>query len=250
MSRTAHRKSRRTGGRAQDTTGARNRYVKLAAQAAKPGNPAAGTRPGKPTPATVAATRVAPVQVRHVHEHELTGEQRAEIGEALRRHFAHKVDGEVHYTSDMEVAYRAEYLLASAWMLFSGTDECKDVRAVFDRHGIAPHHEWWLSDGWKEFHHKWGVQCDACHGYTYAWPGEYHDANPAEVTWPTRCDHCHATLPVQHHTTVFGDGTEWYAGCSCTWEPRNGAMKLKSSANRAAAKHEAAMQAAREAAHA
>lgn len=173
---------------------------------------------------------------RYVHEEELTREQREELGDALHDFLAGRWSGEVPYDSDIAVAYHAGYYLAASWLLMGAT-EAEDVGAVFERHDIAIHPDWWLTDGWGDYHDKWGVKCPECNGFSYARPSDSSLTadDVSAATWPDKCYHCDHALPVQHHTSVTGEGTAWFAACSCGWDPDT--FTRQSSAKGAATKH-------------
>lgn len=156
----------------------------------------------------------------YVHEQDLTDAQRAEIATALQDWLRHPISGYIdpNPACEISVAYHAGFLLAASWMLFSGT-EAPDLGAVFHRHRIDLHPDWWLTDGWGDYHGRYGVRCageNGCGSYTYAVPnGTYLE--PFHMDWPDRCGGCLATLPVQHHTDVTGANGRFWAECSCGW---------------------------------
>jgi hypothetical protein len=155
------------------------------------------------------------------HEQALTGVAREEIGAALHEFMAEPLSGEVPRTgNDIETMYHAGFYLSAAWLIFSST-EAYELREVFDKHRVRPHHEWWISDGWGAYHDTFGVKCPDCGGFTYAIaePG----SSPAKAAWPEKCVGCHAALPKQHHTDVYGGGEAWWADCACGWELENAA---------------------------
>jgi hypothetical protein len=178
--------------------GARNRWVRLASQVDK----GLIRRP------------------HYVHEHELTDAQRDDIATALQNWLRHPVSGRVERDpgSDLSVAYHAGFVLAASWLLFSGT-EAPELGAVFDRHRIDLHPDWWLDDGWGDYHDQYGVHCageDGCGSYTYAVPNGIY-LYPHHMDWPQRCRGCGASLPMQHRTQVFGADATFWSDCSCGW---------------------------------
>jgi hypothetical protein len=172
---------------------------------------------------------------RYVHEQELTSEQREQLGAALHGFLANQWSGEVPYTSDIEVAYHAGYLPRRSSDLMSAT-EAEDVGAVFERHDISIHPDWWITDGWGDYFGKWGVKCPMCGGFSFARPADgLADGDESAATWPDKCTDCAHSLPVQHRTGVSGAGTAWFAACSCGWDPDT--FSRESSAKGAATKH-------------
>lgn len=171
---------------------------------------------------------------RHAHEQDLTDREREEIGGVLHEFLADRISGEVAYTGDIEVAYHQGFLLTAAWLIFSGT-EAYELADVLRRNRIVIHHDWWITDGWGEFHDKFGVKCGECGTYSYGRANDIYQ-EPRHVDWPESCHGCNADLPRQHHTHVFGSGDSWYAECSCgTWESAE--MKGERYAKGAATRH-------------
>jgi hypothetical protein len=158
----------------------------------------------------------------YVHEQDLTDTQRADIAAALQDWLRHPLSGYVEPdpACEINVAYHAGFLLAASWLLFSGT-EAPELGAVFARHRIDLHPDWWLTDGWADYHDRYGVRCageNGCGSYTYAVPnGHYLVPDPLHMDWPDRCGGCRAPLPVQHHTDVSGADGRFWADCCCGW---------------------------------
>lgn len=172
--------------------------------------------------------RAEAARFRTVRDADLTGPEREEITTALREYLTNRFSGEVGYDSDIEVAYHAEFPLASAWLLFSAT-EAPEVGEVFDRLGLAidPHH--W-DDGWGEYHDKWAVRCPSCNGVAYGVPGGDIEQSVTRGTWPDKCE-CGAEIPKPHHPEIIGGGTAWFADCTCGWNKDADAPTYKSRAS-------------------
>jgi len=155
------------------------------------------------------------------HENQLTDDERAEIGAALKEYLSEPISGEVPRNgNDVETMYYAGFYLAAVWLIF-GSTEAYELRELFDKLRIGVHHDWWLTDGWGEYSGTFGVTCPECDTITYALaePG----SNPADAAWPEQCVGCRAGLDKPHHTDVFGGGEVWWANCSCGWELENAA---------------------------
>lgn len=171
--------------------------------------------------------RAQAARFRYIRDADLTGAEREEINNALRETLADRVSGEVGYDSDIEVAYHAEFPLASAWLLFSAT-EAYEVGDVFDRLGlwIDPHH--W-DEGWSDYRETWAVTCTECGQVAFGVPGGDIESLPTRGTWPDTCD-CRATLPKPHYPEIVGGGTAWWADCTCGWGKDADATTYKSRA--------------------
>lgn len=151
----------------------------------------------------------------YVHEGDLTDTQRGDIGNALETILFQWQANEVPYTSDIEVAYHAGFLLTASWLLFGAT-EVPELGAVFERHRIDVHHDWWTSDGWGDYHEKWKVTCPSCEAINYGRPDGWR-SELASATWPESCHCCNAAMPTPHHTEVIGGEGKFWADCSCGW---------------------------------
>lgn len=159
---------------------------------------------------------------RYVHEDDLTGVVREDVGAALTEFLADMFSREVPKSgNDVEAMYHAGFYLSAAWMIIHNTD-AYDLVEVLDKHRIRIHHDWWITDGWGEWSEKFGTTCGECGTVTYAYC-ENPDTPPADVAWPERCVGCRTALPKPHHTDVYGGGTVWWANCSCGWETENSA---------------------------
>ncbi|EWM19722.1 hypothetical protein [Kutzneria sp. 744] len=168
------------------------------------------------------------------HEQDLSDAERDDIQAALKDLLRNQWSNEVdHNGRELEAAYHAGFILSCAWLIFSGT-EAYELHEVFNRHRIALHPDWWITDGWGEWHSKYGVRCDGCNTSTYA-DAESIDADPADVAWPRTCCGCRSELPQRHDTSVCGADTSWWAECSCGWSadsPAKAARYAKALATR------------------
>lgn len=171
-----------------------------------------------------------PVMVR---DDTLTRDQRDALDAALAEWMLEGThDYEVPYEHEEQVAYHAGFPLASAWLIFSGT-EAPSLAEVFDRLGLVidPHH--W-DDGWSEYSDRYGIACPECGTTNWGKPSGWVNDEPRDATWPGRCRCCDAAL---HHVMLWQEDGEWWARCTCgDWETPNG-MKGERYAKGAGTRH-------------
>jgi hypothetical protein len=210
-------------------TAYRTRFVKLDAKAARTARVATLARQARE------ALDAELARLPRVRDEDLTREQRDAINEALREFLANRFSGEVGYDGDIEVAYHAEFPLASAWLLFSAT-EAPEVDAVFDRLGIVIDPAHW-DDGWSEYRETWSVRCTECGAVHFGVPGGDIGQLPTRGTWPDgKCD-CGAPLTKPHYTEIVGGDTAWWADCTCGWGADGPTYKTRAAAKGQITRH-------------